>query len=593
MKKSTFAKAFVSAKILPDKMADKAIWIALLMVGTIGVGFGNTVTIPGDAWTAYDIPEGGAALQLDINRANNNLVIDDSEIQLQDTSDTVQWSRSSANSASHVYNIGTVLSSREYLHVFGHYHYTNGASGSSGGHSTPPTFNAKVAAPDVDIGTLTEEQEESVGVWLAKGGTRKAVSVHAVQCRSPSSSQQTLSWSSGKVSLWTAASGGSILSGGSYALGADQGATYYAQGDSASGSIRDSEIKTAYTIGGQGTADDKVKLTVMGATLGSFATIMVNATQDVSVTLSPNPLGITNTLQIVCLSGTGSAQFTPSGGASLSIGQSATVHIKGVTASSVSNNMLLKMVMDGTILASNVFTVVGPGVEMNQTENPETICDDNTLSAVVQPSGLSVSSYRFESRQASGGNWSTITNASSSPISFTPRIPGHFKRRVIAVINGTEYTSSEINVETRFPDNATMAGSSIVEAQRSADWTAASGASGDHNERGGWIYLNTQTSTYHVDSWPIGTFYGCSPSANPADGDNDYFVGEYHLHATLRDSNDVVNASNYPTGPSSSDTTASNASDTPGLLRERHADEIIETGHTDYYYGPTRRTTPP
>ncbi|MFA5344586.1 MAG: hypothetical protein WC381_11585, partial [Kiritimatiellia bacterium] len=84
--------------------------------------------------------------------------------------------------------------------------------------------------------------------------------------------------------------------------------------------------------------------------------------------LSPNPPGITNTLQIVCLNGTGSAQFTPSGGASLSIGQSGTVKIKGVTASSVSNNMMLKAVFDGTILASNVFTVVGPGVEMKKVE---------------------------------------------------------------------------------------------------------------------------------------------------------------------------------------------------------------------------------
>jgi len=33
-----------------------------------------------------------------------------------------------------------------------------------------PTFNAEVAAPDVDMVSLTEEQEESVGMWLAKNG---------------------------------------------------------------------------------------------------------------------------------------------------------------------------------------------------------------------------------------------------------------------------------------------------------------------------------------------------------------------------------------------------------------------------------------
>lgn len=43
---------------------------------------------------------------------------------------------------------------------------------------------------------------------------------------------------------------------------------------------------------------------------------------------------------------------------------------------------------------------------------------------------------------------------------------------------------------------------------------------------------------------------------------------------------------------STADENAANGAGTPGLLRDRHADEIIETGHTDYYYGPTRRPTP-
>ncbi|MEI6516945.1 MAG: hypothetical protein WCO77_13320, partial [bacterium] len=196
-------------------------------------------------------------------------------------------------------------------------------------------------------------------------------------------------------------------------------------------------------------------------------------------------------------------------------------------------------------------------------------------------------------KPTTGGTWNTITNTTLDSITVIPRIPGHFKRRVAALINTVECLSQEIDVETQFPVNSTIAADGVVEARRSADWTAASGVGGDHNERGGWIYLNTQTCAYHVDPWPIGTFFGCNPSASPVDGANDYFVGEYHLHATLRDTNDVANASSYPTGPSTADTTASNASDTPGLLRDRHSDEIVETGHTDYFYGPTRRTTLP
>ena len=232
-------------------------------------------------------------------------------------------------------------------------------------------------------------------------------------------------------------------------------------------------------------------------------------------------------------------------------------------------------------------------VDFQQADNPETLCDNNTLTAVVQPSDLTISSYRFESQQVSGGGWSTITNTTSASVIITPRTPGHFKRRVVAVANGVECTSTEVDVETQFPDNATIAADGTVEGQRAADWTAASGPSGDHNERGGWIYLNTANCTYRTDPWPMGTFFGVNPSVNPSDSGDEYYVGEYQLHATLRDTNDIANATSFPTGPLWPDISASTASDTPGLLRDRHADEIMETGHTDFFYGPTRRTTPP
>jgi hypothetical protein len=232
-------------------------------------------------------------------------------------------------------------------------------------------------------------------------------------------------------------------------------------------------------------------------------------------------------------------------------------------------------------------------VEFQQVDNLETLCNDNTLMAVVQPSSLAISSCRFEVQKASGGGWSIITNTTSASIIITPRTPGYFKRRAVAIVNGVECTSTEVDVETQFPDNVTIAVDETVEGRRMADWIAASGPSGDHNERGGWIYLNTANCTYRTDPWPIGTFFGVSPSASPSDSGDEYYVGEYHLHATLRDTNDIANAVRFPTGPSQGDISASTASDTPGLLRERNADEIVETGYTDYFYGLTRRTTPP
>lgn len=317
----------------------------------------KSVFIPGDAYTAYNIPAGGSALQLNINRANNNLVIDDSEILLQDASDAVQWYRSSAGPALHVYQIGTVLSSREYVHVFGHYHYTNGSGG-----GTPPMFNAKVAAVDVDMTSVTEEDEESVGIWLGKNGARKAVTIQAVQCKGPGNEQE-LAWSSGKLSLWSAASGGSMLPGNSKSLSASQAYTYYAQGDVASRSVRDSEISITYA-GGNGTACDKIKVTVVSASLTSFEIIPANTTQEVSVTVAPNPPGTNITLQLSCLAGSGSAVFIPGDTTLSNITQSTTVKTKGVTASSVASNMILKAMLGNDVLASNVFTVLSVDLDI-------------------------------------------------------------------------------------------------------------------------------------------------------------------------------------------------------------------------------------
>jgi hypothetical protein len=71
-----------------------------------------------------------------------------------------------------------------------------------------------------------------------------------------------------------------------------------------------------------------------------------------------------------------------------------------------------------------------------------------------------------------------------------------------------------------------------------------------------------------------------------------YMVGHYHIHATLRNQNDINNAASFPTGPSAADRNFATNNDSPGLVRDRHLDEIVATGHIDHFYGPTRRRTP-
>ena len=455
-----------------------------------------------------------------------------------------------------------------------------------------------------------------MGVWLAKGGARKAVTVRAVQCRNPANNQQTLTWSSGRVSLWTAATGGSMLSGGSYALGADQGATYYAQGDSASGSIRDSEIKTAYTIGGQGTADDKVKLTVVGATLSSFATIMVNATQDVSVTLSPNPPGITNTLQIVCLNGTGSAQFTPSGGTTLNIGQSGTVKIKGVTASSVSNNMMLKAVFDGTILASNVFTVIEPQVELTIQKSLLTLKHDKNcnLQINVQPPGVTVTDYRIEMKRASESTWYTLTNAQSlSP--WSAKAAGDFHLRGMAKAGGVEYLSSNVAVTVQFPSYSQIAGDNSVQSATDSEWTNTKNdcteSPNQRRERGFWVSLNTANDTYAAGSALTGPWVGpeegayMTPGDRPADNPSSpapnstgatYSVSFFHTHTPT-----TYRTVGRPVGPSTADGNFHTNQNVTGIVFDYVAvtnGNEIPAGHPKdstaqrWQSGPTRRSTP-
>src|SRR5690606_14896685 len=136
-------------------------------------------------------------------------------------------------------------------------------------------------------------------------------------------------------------------------------------------------------------------------------------------------------------------------------------------------------------------------------------------------------------------------------------------------------SQSITDVEIRFPSKAEIAADTVVEAQRAADWTAASGVNGDHNERGGWIYLDTSNGQYSVHSWPVGDFFSVGPDISPAD-DHDpctilpdsstkYCVGNYHLHATLRDQDDIDNALAFPVGPSDPDKIFANYYRSPGL----------------------------
>ena len=332
-----------------------------LLAGAMALGsplFGQiarTITVPNETYTAYDIPEDGSDLVLHVV-PQAGYAIDCSAIAAQDASDDVQWQPAGG----HTYNIGTVFSSREWLSVTGLYHKITG----EGGPGPHPKFNGRVSAVDVDMSGALEETEETVGIWLAKGGSRKAVTIREVQQIGPSK-YQALSWEAGRVSLWTAMTGGTQLAGNTKTLSALSSHLYYVQGDLASASVRDGEIGVAYSDGvSYESAHDWVKLTVVGATTTPFTVMAVGQTTDVTVTLSPDSPGTNVTVSLNPLEGTGDARFWPSGQASTTLTASATLTVTGVTASSTASNLLLRVLLAGEALVSNRFSVLSVDLDI-------------------------------------------------------------------------------------------------------------------------------------------------------------------------------------------------------------------------------------
>lgn len=135
----------------------------------------KTLTIPDEKTVGFDIPKEGRELKLTISPASGKR-IESSSITAQDDGDTVVWQASNQNASgtNHVYNIGTVFSSRHWLHVHG----TFSQSGPGGAGSGPlPQFDAYAASVDIDAepalagqGLDAEATEEECAGIIVPGG---------------------------------------------------------------------------------------------------------------------------------------------------------------------------------------------------------------------------------------------------------------------------------------------------------------------------------------------------------------------------------------------------------------------------------------
>jgi hypothetical protein len=185
----------------------------------------------------------------------------------------------------------------------------------------------------------------------------------------------------------------------------------------------------------------------------------------------------------------------------------------------------------------------------------------------------------------------TATGTGSATVTVHADKPGIDQLVAVATGGGD---SATLQVDVQFPRIDEIRADATVEAQRAADWTASSGAGGDHDERGGWIYFSGDTCEYRCDPWVPVSFWYIIPSPQSPAAD-EWMVGNYHCHATLRNWWDVLLANlmgSFITGPSTQDESFASTNDSPGLLRERHTNEVVASCHRDYYYGPIRRSTP-
>jgi outer membrane protein OmpA-like peptidoglycan-associated protein len=105
-------------------------------------------------------------------------------------------------------------------------------------------------------------------------------------------------------------------------------------------------------------------LTVIAVAIGSVAGVKVGETLDIPITVTPSPLpaGTSLTLELTTATGTGAARFTSTNATTMTITQTGNVTVRGETASSVPDNIRLRVRITGqtAVLAEEAFSVLNP-----------------------------------------------------------------------------------------------------------------------------------------------------------------------------------------------------------------------------------------
>jgi hypothetical protein len=306
---------------------------------------------------------------------------------------------------------------------------------------------------------------------------------------------------------------------------------------------------------------------------GSISDVITNMQGDGSITFTP-AAGFAGIDTITFQCGTSTA--------------SGTINVQGITATNAP---------------------VGPFPPGQITSPAETeLMDVVTWQVPNVPTGGTV---QWQMRRTSTTTWTNM--ATQSPFVQTMRVAGTFRMRaVISQPSGVTRTTTEFQVEVRFPSYNTIVANAGVQAATDAAWgnTLAATTPTTRREEGFWIRLNTATGVYEFTATVTGPVVGnddpatINLGARPADtpaiaplpnGNATYTVASFHTHTptTHRTVGRAV-------GPSAADVAADNADDVTGVVYDYVGDGAgnIPAGHPlnspaqRYQSGPIRRSTP-
>jgi hypothetical protein len=272
---------------------------------------------------------------------------------------------------------------------------TEGSASITGGRGELDTIDVTVDASVFNVRTATcgpvcHNCQGYAGAWtnpsseyLLAGNSGQLQAVGQWQTGAQFDLTSRMTWSSSNPSVASVSAGAlvtSVIAGSADVTGEaflQTPGTACGQLDDNGDPILNCPILAPISVGAPTTVDPTVSI---NAPLG----IPTGASGGLSVTINSNPNGVATSLVLTTTSGTGDATFN-SGAHNISLNGSATVPVKGVTASSTANNISVRALgQTGSVLASATFSVVSVSLSLRSSSALNVSPDNAGITAYQQ-----------------------------------------------------------------------------------------------------------------------------------------------------------------------------------------------------------------